>query len=111
VIESQHLADKAKSALSVIMSVTEEINANTTNIAGAVEQQASAMELLNRDVDSITSAAQQISAGIQELNATVEEQVQTARNLDASSNVLQEMARNLEEVTKGYVVTSDAENK
>jgi methyl-accepting chemotaxis protein len=111
VIESQNLADKAKSALNTIMSVTKEIDANTANIAGAVEQQASATERLNQAIDTIASAAQQISAGTQEFNANVEEQVQTARNLDASSSVLQEMAKNLEEVTKGYIVKSGAENK
>ncbi|RAK15100.1 hypothetical protein B0I26_12535, partial [Anoxybacillus vitaminiphilus] len=50
------------------------------------------------------SAAQQISAGTQELSAAVEEQVNTARHLDTSSNILQKMAENLEEVTKRYIV-------
>lgn len=104
VIESQHLADKAKHSLSVIMSVTEKINENSTNIANAVDQQASAIEQLNRAIESIASAVQQISAGTQELNAAVEKQVHTAQNLDASSSTLQKMAESLEKITKRYIV-------
>lgn len=95
---SRELADKAKSALSVIMNSTLEINQNSASIASAVEQQSVAIQAMMQAIETIASAAQQIASGSQQASATIEEQLATANLINESSSSLQNLAEELEKL-------------
>lgn len=95
---SRELADKAKSALSVIMNSTLEINQNSASIASAVEQQSVAIQAMMQAIETIASAAQQIASGSQQASATIEEQLATANLINESSSNLQNLAEELEKL-------------
>lgn len=95
---SRELADKAKSALSVIMNSTLEINQNSASIASTVEQQSVAIQAMMQAIETIASAAQQIASGSQQASATIEEQLATANLINESSSSLQNLAEELEKL-------------
>ncbi len=95
---SRELADKAKSALSVIMNSTLEINQFSASIASTVEQQSVAIQAMMQAIETIASAAQQIASGSQQASATIEEQLATANLINESSSSLQNLAEELEKL-------------
>lgn len=101
----EELADKTKNALAIIMNSTREIDANSSGIAAAVEQQASAIQAMSKSVETIASAAQQIAAGSQQASAAVQEQAATADMLHKSSYKLQTLAEELQNLVGTFKTT------
>ncbi|QGG48087.1 methyl-accepting chemotaxis protein [Heliorestis convoluta] len=104
ITESQKLADKAKFSLANIMESSREIDTNSSNIASAVEQQATAINDMMNSAQVITEASQQIAEGSQKASSTLEEQASTANMLNEVSNKVQTMSEELESLTKQFKI-------
>ncbi|GAB7386437.1 hypothetical protein BSNK01_02720 [Bacillaceae bacterium] len=102
VIGGQELAAKAKEALAVILNSSKEIEANSTNIASAVEQQSSAINDMTKSVEVIANSAQQIASAAQQATAAVEEQSAKAEELNASSSKLESLTQDLETLVDNF---------
>lgn len=104
VMGGQELATKAKEALTIIMNSTKEIDANSSQVAAAVEQQSAVIEEITKSVEFIANSAQQIAAAAQQANAAVEEQSATAGELKNSSSRLGILTKELQTLV-GHFIT------
>ncbi|MBP1908431.1 methyl-accepting chemotaxis protein [Methanolobus bombayensis] len=73
------------------------------NIAAAAEEQSASIEEVTATVDEVASISQEAAAGTEETSASMEQQSATVTEISKSSQVLAQMASEMQELVGKYV--------
>jgi methyl-accepting chemotaxis protein len=90
-------------AVQKIVEESNRIAVMAENIAAAAEEQSASIEEVTATVDEVASISQEAAAGTQQTSAAMEQQSATVQEISKSSQLLAEMASDMQEIVGKYV--------
>lgn len=101
------MASSSESALNRIITISQQLNEQVSNMAQNTAEVTKDIENIAGNVGEITGIARQFSGSSQEINAASEEVFATIEKIAASTNDLNGMAQNMEEMTAQFVAVDE----
>ena len=90
-------------AVQKIVEESNRIAVMAENIAAAAEEQSASIEEVTATVDEVASISQEAAAGTEQTSAAMEQQSATVQEISKSSQILAQMATDMQEVVGKYV--------
>jgi methyl-accepting chemotaxis protein len=90
-------------AVQKIVEESNRIAVMAENIAAAAEEQSASIEEVTATVDEVASISQEAAAGTQQTSAAMEQQNATVQEISRSSQLLAQMATDMQEIVGKYV--------